>query len=335
MERRAGPWDSRDAAGPGMPPHAVEAAVRLPPPAPLPATPPASPLEAPSPTGVPYPGAPHPAALHPAVRGAHVPVVVGRALSWMSGIRAVTALERRIELKISTMVALALSGAIILVLVLTYLRLPPKEDALLASFLPDSGRIVEKPRSGATAAGNEEGERRSDLRSLPLWSPSSAPPGEPILPAPSTAKPDLRNVESLPGADASTEPPSVDSPAAGGGTGGEPSAERFVYLIQVRGKENMEGARRILDYLANFGFDRQKTEPDPRGVKNSEGKPFYTVFVGPYEDRAEADRECSRLKRLTRDRPFRNRPDFSDFFEDALVITRTESNDKARSAPPP
>ena len=91
----------------------------------------------------------------------------------------------------------------------------------------------------------------------------------------------------------------------------------------------------ILDYLGVFGFDQHRTEPDPRGAKNSDGKPFYTVFVGAYDDRAEADRECSRLKRATRDRPFRNRPDFADFFDDAFVITRSPPNDKAPSPTPP
>jgi cell division protein FtsN len=221
-------------------------------------------------------------------------------------------------MRISTMASLALSGAILLVLALTYMRLPPKEDAVLASFLaePSSGKEARGAPSAAGGAGGGEERARSDLlRSLPLWSPSSAPPGEPLAPVPAAAGPDIRNIEPIPAATAGAEPaaPPPPEPAAPPGP---------TYMIQVRGKESMEGARRILDYLALFGFEKSQIEPDPRGDSNAEGKALYTVFVGAYDGRADADRECSRLKRATRERPFRNRPDFRDFFGDAFVIAR-------------
>jgi hypothetical protein len=260
-------------------------------------------------------------------------VALGRA--GVSRIRArfrsgrVSILDHRVELKVSTIAAMALAGAILCVLVVTWLRLPPEEDAMLASFLPEPAPAAPGTEAaGGTGAGGSEAERGpgDSLRSLPLWSPSSAPPGESPRPPAAEPGPEIRNVEVVPAADADIEleaAPGGKEPA-GGEEDADPTAPGpAVHMIQVRAKESMEGARRILDYLAIFGFEKSQIERDPRGAKNWEGKPLYTVFVGAYHDRAEADRECGRLKRVTRDRPFRNREDFSDFFESALVITRT------------
>ena len=83
----------------------------------------------------------------------------------------------------------------------------------------------------------------------------------------------------------------------------------------------MEGAQSILEYLSvNFGLGPAYIERDLRGDRSSEGKQLYTAFVGPYFGRAEADRECERLKRETRRTPYKNKV---EFFQDSLVITRT------------
>src|SRR5439155_212337 len=87
-----------------------------------------------------------------------------------------------------------------------------------------------------------------------------------------------------------------------------------IYLIQVRAKESMEGAQRILEYLsANFGLGPAYIERDLRGDHNAEGKVLYTAFVGPYFRRVEADKECERLKKETRRTPYRNSEDSGAF----------------------
>jgi hypothetical protein len=100
------------------------------------------------------------------------------------------------------------------------------------------------------------------------------------------------------------------------------SEPRVHYRIQVRAQESMEGATRIVEYLRDFGFQEHYFESDPKGRRGPEGQRLYTVFVGKYFDRAEADRECDRMKQRTRTRPYKRR---EDYFSEALVITRTRN----------
>jgi hypothetical protein len=91
-------------------------------------------------------------------------------------------------------------------------------------------------------------------------------------------------------------------------------------MIQVRARESREGAHRILEYLSLFGFKDALLEEEPERYRSRDGKPLFTVFVGRYDDKSAANRECKRLKEETRARPYRQR---EDLFQESLVITRT------------
>ncbi len=214
------------------------------------------------------------------------------------------------------------------------------EDTLLSSGEPSMTGTASG--TGVTGASGGAGAAFPGVRRLPLWSPGYSPvagspglgpsgsgPGAyPVLP------PEIRNVETLqtsqtsetlekasgasPGGSATLDG-TVDGGEAGRPRAGEPPSP-YVYMVQVRAKESMEGAQRILEYLSLFGFEESLIDRDPRGDRNAAGEKLYTVFVGRYFQKAEADRECQRLKKETRLKPFKNR---EDAFQDCLVITRT------------
>jgi hypothetical protein len=167
----------------------------------------------------------------------------------------------------------------------------------------DGSRGADLAGRGASLRVSQDGRRDPEIRNVEVL-PSAAIPGAQLDPGAQ--------------AGGAVEPPGRES-AQKGGTA-EP-ASPYIYLIQVRAKESMEGAQRILEYLAvSFGLGPAYIERDLRGDHNAEGKLLYTAFVGPYFSRAEADRECERLKRETRRTPYKNK---GDFFQDCLVITRT------------
>ncbi len=278
-----------------------------------------------------------------------------RGAAWVLGEGSTRWLERCITLKVSTLLVAAIAGVTVTALVLMYLRRPGEEDAHFRSAFGGPGlgsdsahpafpssapqasattppivqdSVVEVPvSSGNVSVPGSDGSRPGyPVRRFPLWGPGMSVPtdggGVERSPEP---QPEIRHVVSKSGAvpsaasDSTAGRPSEASPQEvkqepdrSGGTGA-------LYIIQVRAKESMKGAQGILEYLSLFGFDKPLIEGDPQGHRNSYGEELYTVFVGHYTDRDEADRECERLRRETRARPYKGRP---AFFSDCLVITR-------------
>ena len=252
-------------------------------------------------------------------------------------------LERAVEVRLSTALALGMSGLITIVLFLTYLKLPPAEDAALRNFMalaPEAAgaslpALTEAPGPEETAAGSQEAPQLEGLaRPVPIWSPRSAspegesrepgslPPGGP--PEAAAPPPDIRNIESAAEAGGNGAAPGAAAPAVAALAARESAG--FIHRIQVRAKESMKGAQQIVDYLAQFGFDRGLAviERDRHGDKNAEGLPLYTVFVGAYESREQALPELDKLKEETRRRPFQEKAAFRDMFHDALVVRRRQ-----------
>jgi len=60
-------------------------------------------------------------------------------------------------------------------------------------------------------------------------------------------------------------------------------------------------------------------EPHPYGAKGPAGQPLYTVYVGRFSDKKKADQELDRLKKETRMKPYKDKP---DFFGRSLVLQR-------------
>jgi len=251
-------------------------------------------------------------------------------------------LERPIEVRLSTALALGMTGMIAIVLFLTYLELPPAEDAALRNFValapegaPDSSppAFLESPQSEDHAAASAEAPPLEGLsRPVPIWSPrtvspegtsretGSLPPGGAQAEA-AAPPPEIRNIETAaepPGSGGAPVPdPGASTLAAREGTG-------VIHRIQVRAKESMKGAQQIVAYLERFGFDPGQTliERDRHGDQNAEGLPLYTVFVGAYESREAALPHLEKLKEETRRLPFQDKAAFRDMFHDALVVRR-------------
>ncbi|MBI4601123.1 MAG: SPOR domain-containing protein [Planctomycetes bacterium] len=165
-------------------------------------------------------------------------------------------------------------------------------------------------------------EAAPGARRLPLWSPQFPR----ILPLTAgggqglAGLPEIRNVQgpaAPPGTPAGASSPAGGEPAEAAAPAAPPSP--YHYRIQVRAKESWTGAQRILEYLETFGFQDGYLETDARGDTGSDGKPLYTVFVGHFFDERDAQEECDRLKRETRQRPYKSR---GRFFEDSLVLRR-------------
>jgi len=239
-----------------------------------------------------------------------------RAADWLLGDASTRLLEKRLEIKLSTLLVGAMSGIVVTTLVLTYIRLPPPEDSLLRAG-------VEKPQIApvdTTGPQPPAPVRLGAVRRLPLWGPGMADEADGAaheVPGPAPP-PDVRNVVVEKAQEPAPTPPApapaLPEPGAGPEVDGRPH-----HIIQVRAKESWEGANRLVEYLSLFGFEKPLLEEDARGDRTSSGEKLYTVFVGRYLDRAEAERECHRLKRETRQRPYRGR---TELFQDSLVITR-------------
>jgi len=252
-------------------------------------------------------------------------------------------LERPIEIRLSTALALGMTSLIGVVLLLTYIQLPPAEDAALRNFMalapqsagPSSHALTETPRADEAAPAVQESPTIEGLaRAVPIWSPRTASPEgasrDPGSPLQGGAEgdaggppPEIRNIEAAP-----------EAPAGGVALGAQPDpgtstlAARenagFIHRIQVRAKESMKGAQQIVAYLGQFGFDPTQAviERDRHGDKNAEGIPLYTVFVGAYESREQAVPQLEKLKEETRLLPFQDKAAFRDMFHDALVVRR-------------
>lgn len=288
--------------------------------------------------------------------------LVQRGGSWLVGDGSNRWLERRVELKISTLLVLGMGGIVVVTLILTSLRLPGLEDPLfranreggstplssgvtssgvtpspgsgsrsapgsaLAPTPPSPERLLTEgapgPAAGGALAGNVAPPQAASPRKvLPLWGPGSQveDAGGGISRAPDPA-PEVRNVmDAVPRppaaqADPGGQPETREAPAV---TAGENNQDGLHYKIQVRALESMEGAQRIFDYLALLGFETTSMKEDRRRSR-PDGEKVYTVFVGRYADRGDADRECERLKRESRARPYKGKP---DFFANCLVVT--------------
>jgi hypothetical protein len=247
-------------------------------------------------------------------------------------------LDRVVHLRVSTLLALLMAGVITIVLFLTYLKLPPQENALVSNFLESSPRPAGGEAEGGPAAGPRlvdpaalpaapgpsGGARQVLVRPVPLWSPGAGGvEGEAGSPQRAT-EPEIRNVEpAVPPAGGEGTAPGETATANGAAApeGGDAPAAAprspHLYLIQVKAKESGEEAERILEYLGLLGFGDPRVEH--KGDRHADGTKLYTVFVGSFEEEKQARRECERLRRETRRRPYRDR---EDFFADALVITR-------------
>jgi hypothetical protein len=261
-------------------------------------------------------------------------------------------LERPIELRLSTVLALGMTGMIAVLLLLTYIKLPPAEDATLRNFValaPDgtgagASPVLAEPHQPGEAEGiSPEAPFDGLTRPLPIWSPRSVSRegtaelagarSSPARPDVGSPPPEIRNVETV----ADRPPEAATAGAAAHGSeaapgvsdGGGASREAregagFIHRIQVRAKESMKGAEQIVAYLEKFGFDRSQAviERDRHGDKNAEGIALYTVFVGAYESREQALPELEKLKEATRESPFQEKATFREMFQDALVVRR-------------
>jgi cell division septation protein DedD len=238
---------------------------------------------------------------------------------WLLGGRWTAKLERRIEVKFSTVLGFAMAAVTTVFVILIYLQTPSKVDPRFASLDSSDGGAW---RAHEASTGTQEREELpgaraepSEGRLLPIWSPSSSPTA--AQGALEGRPSEVRSVEKAP---AQLEPTPAPTGVAVSQRASDAAAlSPYVYLIQVRAKESAEGAQRIIEYLREFGFQENLVQTDPRGDRNAEGQLLHTVFVGKYFDRDEAERESDRLKRETRLRPYKGK---EGFFQDALVITR-------------
>jgi hypothetical protein len=264
-----------------------------------------------------------------------------------------TILERRVEMRLSTVLVAAMAMIVVTTLVLTYLRMDSPPDPLLPDGrltslpAPSSGELsarLSKGEAGAEAlpptrpddsvgassaadslaAGGAGAQGRSEtaLRKMPIWGPASSArpmtPEELAASPPARPIPDVRNVESIAAATSAGDPSKEGAARTEAGVlEGRAAAEEDAaasdspnfYIIQVRAKESWEGAQRIVEHLGVFGFDKPLVEQD-RGGHSAYADKLYTVFVGRYYDKEQADRECRRLKRETRQRPYKDREGF-------------------------
>lgn len=240
-------------------------------------------------------------------------------LGWVLGPTGGSFLERRLELRLSTLLVFGMAGVITVLLLVIYLSLPGKEDPRFAR-IEDSraeqghgeGVPAEPAQAGGAAGGAAAGNPApATLRKpLLLWSPGSDPGGSP--PEGQVVTPDVRNVE------ASRQDGSSGT-GNGAGSPSVPAVPTDLFMIQVRSNEDREGADGILEYLRGFGFEENSVEPHPYGAKGPEGQPLYTVYVGRFSDKKKADQELDRLKKETRMKPYKDKP---DFFGRSLVLQR-------------
>lgn len=255
--------------------------------------------------------------------------------AWVLGSGSSRLLDRRIEVRVSSLLVLGMSGIVVTTLVLTYLRLPGPDDPLFRSRSTPAFATRPSSSPATTSVPRESASHEASsvspgpIRHFPRWGPGMSyqdPGASPTAATPAGPFPEIRDV-------VVTALPPVEPPApaprdlSGPATPPAPVAQVAAdgeltagYRIQVRAKESEAGAHGILDYLSLFGFEKPLLEEDPRGDRSPQGDKLYTVFVGRYADRTMAQRECDRLKRETRARPYKNRP---EFFQDCLVITRS------------
>ncbi|HVR75855.1 MAG TPA: SPOR domain-containing protein [Planctomycetota bacterium] len=257
------------------------------------------------------------------------------AASARAGSGLLALLDRRIEMKLSTLLVLAMGGVIAVTLSLTYLRMPAPEDPYFAHRREGhrAGSLAAVPSAAGSVPSDVDRAGGGSLVSLPAGpgdaTGAAAIAGalrQPIWSPASTPFPEAGGRSDSDRAESPTPGPGPDTGSADSNTGhGEarPAVSReaspSLHMIQVRARESHEGAQRILTYLDDFGFEDFLLDPDPRGARDSDGRSLYTVFVGRFSDREEAQAECRRLKRETRLRPYKHR---EDFFHDSLVITR-------------
>ncbi len=295
-----------------------------------------------------------------------------RGATWVAGEGSTRWLERRVELKLATLLVATIAGVIVTTLVLMFIRRPGEEDALfrsgfegsrfgLNSSSPEPASLASAPVTlsaekspeapleavepgvahSTTPRGDGVRPTSPQVRRFPLWGPGMGVSGEngttdkapepypevrnvvvkPATPSPEDAAADRKAAaapEPVTAPEAATEPEAIARAGLARQGGGRSGA---YYVIQVRAKESMKGAQGIVDYLSLFGFDDPLIARDPREDRNAYGEELHTVFVGRYADRGEADRECARLKRETRARPYKSR---AAFFSDCLVITRAQ-----------
>jgi hypothetical protein len=177
----------------------------------------------------------------------------------------------------------------------------------------DSGgseRIGGSPGVGETpGTGGASPERgRSGALSLPLVRFGSGDIGEyqggPL--STGARDPEIRNIEVLAPRVPPAPPPSAPAEPA--------MPDRTYYVIQLRAPELPDVVAKMEIHLKEQGFTNTIREPAGR---NELGQSLFTLVLGPYLERSEADRECTRLKDNARRVPFKR-----GFFLDSYVLAR-------------
>lgn len=299
-----------------------------------------------------------------------------RALGeWLLGPTASMSLDRRIELRLSTIIAAGMVVVIVALLVAMAFSTRPKGppgsgglgSGLPSAAAPGSGA----PGSGAPGSGAMESSWEADAPGAGgaidasdgagagalasgggLWSGSVGPGDVPEAPAPvpgasrqgapssslrggALSMPLVRFASGNageyraadPGASGARDPEirhiEVRQPteASSGRAPTVPAADprpdppdRTYYVIQLRAPESSEIVDRMELHLKGLDFTNTVREPAGR---NELGQSLFTLVLGPYLERREADRDCDRLKDAVRRAPFRR-----GFFLDSYVQSR-------------
>ncbi|MEM9558572.1 MAG: SPOR domain-containing protein [Acidobacteriota bacterium] len=162
---------------------------------------------------------------------------------------------------------------------------------------PDLSEILENPRPDTTLAQDVGSQRAAEPQ--PAEAPDGpsrpqrqeAPPSQASAPPPSSPPPSSQPTSSPP-RQATAPPPSPPPPAQARPAAPAGSAEGFV--IQVFSTRDEPQARRVLEQLRGGGHRAFLSPVDVDGTT------MYRVRVGPFGERAEADRVAQRVTREMR-----------------------------------
>jgi hypothetical protein len=248
---------------------------------------------------------------------------------WLLGYTIAEFLNRRVEVRVSTIVGTAMAVVTMVLVVLMYAGVPARRDGVLggprlpagpassSAGDPGAAGAFDAPGAGVGGTGVQPAEELPAVGLPPRV--RFAGPGrgdlESRLPPPEergSQDPDLRNVR---------EAGEAQAGDAGPGAGEEPvigaaAPPSVFYLVQVRAREDGEGVDALREYFRGLGFTDFRVESS--GV-SGRGRGRYVVYLGPYYDEDEADEVREEVKSATRKHPFRYG---REAFQDSLVVTR-------------